>query len=56
MNLTVPNAEKEIVPPGPHPKVIHKDKRVQANTEAKGLAVPRTQINICGTNIFYYNI
>lgn len=56
LNLMVPNTEKEIVPPGPHPKVIHKDKRVQANIEAKGLAVPRTQINICGTNIFYYNI
>lgn len=50
------NAEKEIVPPGSHHKVIHKDKRVQANREAKGLAVPRTQINISGINIFYYNI
>lgn len=24
LNLTVPNAKKEILPPGPHPKVIHK--------------------------------
>jgi hypothetical protein len=33
---------------------LHKDKRAQANIEAKGLAVPKTQINIYGTNIFYY--
>lgn len=35
----VPNAKKEILPPGPHPKVMHKDKRTQANTEAESLAV-----------------
>lgn len=57
MKLTVPNAKKEILPPGPHPKVIHKDKSVQTNIEAKGLAVPKMQINISGTsNIFYYSI
>lgn len=40
----VTNAKKEILLPGPHPKVRHKDKRTQANIEIKVPAVHETQL------------
>jgi hypothetical protein len=45
LSLMVPNAKKEILPLGPHPKVMHKDKRTRTNIETKGLAVLKTQFN-----------